>query len=106
MDLGGFQTFIGAIVPLPDLFGENMVGRFGQVLEQEVESAMGTNTGRNVSSRQIRGINGLYNRFDTLTISVSRRVALNLLSLPTRIWAFSKTFSSPRAVSGMSDLPV
>jgi hypothetical protein len=53
LDLVGFQSLIIAVVPLADIFCENMMRSLREVVGQEVERVMGTTTRRNKNGVQV-----------------------------------------------------
>jgi hypothetical protein len=63
-DLVGLQSLIIAVVPLTDIFCENMVRRLREVSGQEVESFMGTATGRNKNGAQVDRVNEFWGTSD------------------------------------------
>jgi hypothetical protein len=61
-DLMGFQSLIITIVPLVDIFCENMVRCLREVSSQEVECFMGTVTGRNKNGAQVDHVNEFWGK--------------------------------------------
>ena len=60
LDLGRQQSFVFAVIPLPDFLSDDMVGCLRNMVEQEVERPVGADPRRDEDSTDVLRINDSY----------------------------------------------
>ena len=60
LDLGRQQSFVFAVIPLPDFLSDDMVGCLRNMVEQEMERPVGADPRRDEDSTDVLRINDSY----------------------------------------------